>query len=375
MATVKKLKLKAPFVSFLKGLLVVVCILLAIFFYYSYQISIFTDLGYSRESSKFILFNGLKEYVIPLGENKTLNAAFESKDYKKEYLEKYQNIKFFEQKDFIKNINALIKKGYSNSNINMIFAHGNAEDVSEFAKRDKIKYIEEFFTIPYAKLKYYDRYIAYADETGEDEETTVLIVNLDLDKEQYVDAIEVNEYSTTMLVNKHRKLSEDFVPDDLSEIDEEYASEEGLQASKLAINAFIRMAKDAEKEGYLIYINSAYRSYQDQTNTCDVYRKLYGENYVKNYVAQPGFSEHQTGLSFDVASKNNKVFANSKEYEWMLENSYKYGFIHRFPKKYVSITGFNPEPWHFRYVGKKVAKYIYENKISFEEYYATFLDK
>lgn len=374
MATVKKLKLKAPFVSLLKGLLVVMCILLAAFFYYTYQISIFTDLGYSKEASKFILFNNLKEYVIPLGENKTLNAAFESTSYNKDYLEKYQNIKYYEQDNFIKNVNALIKKGYSNSNINMIFAHGDSEDVSEFAKRDKIKYIEEFFTISYAKLKNYDRYIAYADETGEDEETTVLIVNLDLDKEQYTDPVQVREFSTTMLVNKHRQLGEDFEPNDLVTIDEEYAAEEGMTASKIAVNAFVKMFKDAKKEGYDIYINSAYRSYQDQVDTCEVYRKLYGDSYVKNYVAQPGFSEHQTGLSFDIASKNSNVFANSKEYEWVLENSYKYGFVHRFPKKYESITGFRAEPWHFRYVGKKAAEYIYENKISFEEYYATFLD-
>ena len=58
----------------------------------------------------------------------------------------------------------------------------------------------------------------------------------------------------------------------------------------------------------------------------------------------------------------------------MLENAYKYGFILRFKKSNASFTGFRSEPWHYRYVGKKIAKYIYENKISFEEYYAQFLN-
>ena len=59
----------------------------------------------------------------------------------------------------------------------------------------------------------------------------------------------------------------------------------------------------------------------------------------------------------------------------MQENAYKYGFILRFPKKYENITGFRNEPWHFRYVGKDIAKYIYENNITLEEYFVTVLDK
>ena len=87
------------------------------------------------------------------------------------------------------------------------------------------------------------------------------------------------------------------------------------------------------------------------------------------------FSEHQTGLAFDIGSRNSNVFVNSKEYLWMLDNAYKYGFILRFPKKYEAITGFRNEPWHFRYVGTKISKYIWEKDITLEEYYALFLDK
>lgn len=374
MATVKKIKLKEPVVKKLKLIGIVLIILLSIFIIYNHQLNIFINLGYSRESSKYILFHGKKKYILSVGENKTLDAAFKSDDYIEENLEKYQNIKYYDQEHIIKNINTLLDKGYSVSNINMILSHGDDSDVTEFSKRDKVKYLEEFYTVSYAKLKYYDRYIAYSDETGEDDEQTVLIVNMDLDKENYVDYKDVDKYSIDMLVNKHRKLSEDFVPDDLGTFSEPYASDDDIQASRVAINAFKKMYNAAEKDGYGIVVNSAYRSYQDQVELCEYYKNLYGENYITKYVAQPGFSEHQTGLGLDIGSKNTNVFIKSKEYKWMQENAYKYGFIMRFPPKYVDITGFNTEPWHYRYVGVEIATYIHEHDMPYEKYYAMFLD-
>ena len=178
-----------------------------------------------------------------------------------------------------------------------------------------------------------------------------------------------------MLVNKYFRVEEEFIPNYLSDVPEDYAGDDGIQASKLAIDAFIEMADAAKKEELGIVINSGYRSYQDQVDIRDTYKNLYGSNYVKRYVAEPGHSEHQTGLSFDVGSTTSNVFANSKEYKWMLENSYKYGFIHRFSKSGEDITGFREEPWHYRYVGKTAAKYIYDNNLTFEEYYAMFIDK
>ncbi len=370
----RKFRLKKSVVQKLKIVGVIFAIIIVIFFFYSSQISSLTRLGYSKEAARNILFQFKKEYVLSVGENKTLNAAFESDDYNEKYLDQYSKIDYQNQKHLIKNINTLIKKGYSNDNISMILAHGSDQDVTEFAKRDKINYLEEFFSLPYAKLSNYDRYVDYSNETGEDDETTVLAVNLDMDKENYEDPIIVKKFSTDMLVNKHRSLTKAFEPEDLVSIDEKYAVDDTQAGSRIAVNAFIQMYKAAKKEGYGLVINSSYRSYEDQEETCDTYRELYGENYVKNYVAMPGFSEHQTGLSFDIGSTDTNVFADSDEYEWVQENAHKYGFIQRFPTKYESITGFRAEPWHYRYVGKKIATYIYENDISFEEYYALFLD-
>ncbi|MDD6756548.1 MAG: M15 family metallopeptidase [bacterium] len=370
----RKIKLKKTVIKKIKVLGIFCAILLAIFLFYRSQINSLKKLGYSETASRNILFQFKKKYILSIGENKTLNAAFESKDYEEKYLDQYSKIDYQNHDNLIKNINTLIKKGYSNDNISMILAHGSDKDVTEFAKRDKINYLEEFFSLPYAKLSNYDRYVDYSNETGENDETTVLAVNLDMDKENYENPTIVKKFSTDMLVNKHRSLQKNFEPDDLVSIDSEYAVDDTQLGSRIAVNAFIKMYKAAKKEGYDLVINSSYRSYEEQEEICDTYRELYGENYVLNYVAMPGFSEHQTGLSFDVGSKDSNVFAESEECEWIQENAHKYGFIQRFPSKYQAITGFRAEPWHYRYVGKKIATYIYEHDISFEEYYVLFLD-
>lgn len=362
--------------NLLKVVGVVLCVVLGVFIYYRLQIRDLSKLGYSELASRNILFSRNKDYVTLVGENKTLNMAFESEDFIDKYLDNYAKINYVEHKDLIKNINKLLKLGYSNSNINIILSHGSNEDVSEFVKKGKVRYLEEFYSYDFAKLKYYDKYVDYSDETGEDELETIIRVNLELDKEDYVDSVLVSDFSIDMLVNKRRHLAEDFIPSDIATIDSKYANGDDLQCSRLAYNAFIQMYNDAEAAGYSLIINSAYRSYQDQLDTMDLYRDTYGQSYVDKYVAKAGYSEHQTGLAFDIGSRNNKIFANSKEYGWMLENAYKYGFILRFDKRYEDYTKFRSEPWHFRYVGKSIAKYIYEhNNMSLEEYYVMFLDK
>ena len=376
MRKVKSVKIKPIFSIFLKIICFIICVLLGLFIFYKHQISQFTALNYSVEASKKILITKNKDYVLSVGENKTLNSAFESDLFVSDYLDNYSKIKFVDHKHLISNINNLLKIGYSNSDINLILSHGSDADVIDFSKKEKVKYLEEFFSIDYAKLKNYDRYVAYSDETGESDVDVVIKVNLDLDKEDYVDGIEVDKFSYDMLVNKHRYLNKDFVPDDLVEIDSKYTNENGLRINSAVMNAFIKMYEAAEKEGINIFINSAYRSYDDQQEIIDIYLKAYGQSYVDKYVAKPGYSEHQTGLAFDIGSRNSNIFASSKEFEWMKNNAYKYGFIYRYDKKYEDITGFRNEAWHYRYVGEDISKYVYEhNNMSLEEYFVIFLDK
>lgn len=371
-----KLKLKQGVIKKLKIIGVILGILLVAYMFYCKQLSQFTELGYSREASKKILFSEHKEYILTVKENKTLNAAFESENFKDKYLKNYAKISFVEHKSLIKNINKLLEKGYSNSDVSIILTHGSEEDVISFTERERVRYLEEFLNFPYAKIKYYDRYIAYTDETGEDEKTTVIHVNLNMDKKEYEDAVTEDVFSYDMLVNKFHYLEEDFIPNDLVEVSEDYrGGTEAVLANRTAVNAVIQMIESARIDGLELVVNSSYRSHADQVEIAEFYRKWYGDNYVENYIAKPGYSEHQTGLAFDMGSKKSKTFAESKEYEWIVENAHKYGFIARFTKRGQSITGYRSEPAHFRYVGKEIAEYIYKNKITFEEYYVMFLDK
>ena len=375
MATKRKLRLKSPIIGFLKVIGTLLLMVLGVFIFYRMQINDLKKIGYSEKASQNILFKWKKEDVLEVGKNKTLNKAFESEAYKEKNFDSYTKIKYSDPKYVIENINTLIKKGYNNEQITMILMHGSGEDVREFAKRDKIRYLEEFYSIDYAKIKNYDRYVKYMDEAREDEETSILLVNLDMDKAEYEDPIIVKDFSYTMLVNKHRMLEKDFVPNNLVTVKEEDTNEEGLKLNRTAYVAFKQMKAQAAKEGYHLIINSAYRDYQEQQDIMEEYRKLYGDGYVEKYVLKPGFSEHQTGLAMDIGSTDTKVFANSDEYAWIVDNCYKFGFIYRFKKQYEDITGIRHEAWHYRYVGRKVAKEIYEKKLSFEEYYAMHIEK
>ena len=366
-----------PWLSFLlKTLGLVLCILLGIIIFYQIQIHDLTKLGYSRTASERIFFSKNKDYVMSLGENKTVNLAFESEEYNEKYLDNYAKIKYVDHKDIITNINKLLDLGYSNSDINLILSHGSNEAVTSFTKHERVHYLEEYYSYDFAKIENNDRYVEYSDENGTDELDTILYVNLNLDKEAYVDYTVIDKFSFDMLVNKYRSLKEDFIPEDLVTIDGNYASSDDFQCNRVAYNALIEMIKAAEKDGYYLIVNSAYRSYYDQEETCNLYRDYYGQSYVDKYVAKPGFSEHQTGLAFDIGSRNTNVFANSSEYGWMLDNAYKYGFIYRYDERYEDMTKFRAEPWHYRYVGKEIAEYVHEhNNMSLEEYYVMFLDK
>lgn len=370
-----KLKLKSNAKKPLIIISAVIIVIIIIVAFYFNRIGELKNLGYSEVAAKSIIFKFKYSYVMGIGENKTLNAAFESNDYLEDNLDDYAKIDYDDQEHLISNINKLLDKGYSDNEVSLIISKGDDESVSDFAKRDKVKYIEEFLSIDFAKLENFDRYVEYQDKENDDAETTVLYVNMDFDKEDYVDPLVIDKFDDYVLVNKHRQLSSDYVPDDLVTIDEEYVKADGdVEIERNVAKAFYDMEEAASKDGMELMVSSGYRSYEDQEEITNTYLELYGQNYVDNYVAKPGFSEHQTAMSLDIASKSVDTFVNSDEYVWMMDNAYKYGFILRYPRSKEDITGYKCEAWHYRYVGKKIAKYIHDNNITYDEYYVMFLD-
>lgn len=179
-----------------------------------------------------------------------------------------------------------------------------------------------------------------------------------------------NPTDILVLVNKNNRLDDKYIPPDLETISLEYATSDKF-LRKEAKDSFEKLSSDAKKLGYTIVAVSAYRDYEYQENLFNNYIKEKGEEYALKCSARPGHSEHQTGLSVDVMGSNNDYdeFEKSNEFDWMSNNSYKYGFILRYPKGKEYITGFKYEPWHYRYVGNEVASIIYTEKITLEEYY------
>ncbi|HHW69549.1 MAG TPA: M15 family metallopeptidase [Tenericutes bacterium] len=172
-----------------------------------------------------------------------------------------------------------------------------------------------------------------------------------------------------VLVNKNNKLNKNFIPKDLQLLDINY-SYENKMLRDLAKNSFEKLCTDAKSVGYKIIGVSAYRDYDYQNKLYNEYVKQKVKEYADRASARPGHSEHQTGLAIDVMGSNNDSdeFEYAIEFEWMRDNAHKYGFIMRYPKNKEHITGFKYEPWHYRYVGKEVAKYIYDNDLALEEY-------
>lgn len=125
-------------------------------------------------------------------------------------------------------------------------------------------------------------------------------------------------------------------------------------------------------DSHSMSISSAYRSKEYQQNVWDEAVQTNGEEYAKQYVAVPGYSEHHTGLAVDFGITNTDgtagSFSGSQNAEWMDENSWRYGFVRRYPTEKVDITGISNESWHFRFVGVPHAKLMTQKGFVLEEY-------
>lgn len=191
------------------------------------------------------------------------------------------------------------------------------------------------------------------------------------------DAAVSDASSILVLVNKHRKLSEDYVPSDLVKPNVTFAFKEDINKRymrKQAAEALEKLFADSKKESLELIAISGYRSYARQKSLYDREVRTVGENEAEKYVAKPGSSEHQTGLAMDLSCKSlgyilDDTFEDTDEGKWIKNNCYRYGFILRYPKGKEDITGFGYEAWHIRYVGKEAASQIFSKSITLEEYF------
>lgn len=148
-----------------------------------------------------------------------------------------------------------------------------------------------------------------------------------------------------------------------------YAPGENAEARE----AFERMKTDAANEGIYLNAFSTYRSYYTQERLYSNYVYTYGQSPTDTFSARPGFSEHQTGLAFDIGGLDRSLWAQvdfmyTEEAKWLKENCHKYGFILRYPEGKEWKTGYMYESWHFRYIGVEHSVNFANSDLTLEEY-------
>ena len=180
--------------------------------------------------------------------------------------------------------------------------------------------------------------------------------------------MEVEDNMNIVLVNGTNKIPDDYIANLV-----EY---NGKLVDSSIINDLDNMFKDAKKDGVNLKINTAYRDKEEQKDIYDRRIKAYKNEGMTDKAAiektnsevqKPGYSEHETGLAIDFSNPSNPE-DNEPMWEWLNANSYKYGFILRYPKDKIDITKVSNEEWHYRYVGKDIAKEMENTGECLEEY-------
>ena len=161
------------------------------------------------------------------------------------------------------------------------------------------------------------------------------------------------KYDEIIVVNKHYPLSKDYNPGE----------------NPIAKAELVKLIAAMQAAGFPISDHySGFRSYETQSSLYQDYVNKDGKEAADRYSARPGYSEHQTGLAFDVIGTNGDLVTEEKAAQWLLDHVADYGFVVRYLKGKEKETGYMAEEWHLRYVGKE-AKEIAASGLSLEEYF------
>ena len=328
--------------------------------------------GYSIETVKVFREKDILKDVSSNKYSNTLESAISSNSYIDKYLTDYLHIKYKDDKDFISNINSLLEVGYNYNEINKIEDTLSSDSIAMVIDSEYNKQLFDYLGLSYFKEDNLERYFNYYKDNSDMDYTDIITyVNIGLDNEYYTNVIDVDKQDDILvLVNKYHKLSSDYVPSDLEILSSKYAV--GTQKlRKEAKDKFMEMCDAAKEDGISIKAGSTYRSYSYQQGLYNRYVNRDGKKEADRYSARAGFSEHQTGLAIDILNgKNEFIDEDNKEYDWLVNNCYKFGYILRYTKEDEAITGYQFESWHFRYVGTDVAMVIKDTGLTYDEYMA-----
>ena len=344
---------------------------------YYFQNNEINKLLYSTSSIRKIKKYNILDKVSKYDYSKTLDIALENDEFNINNLNGYLSIKYDNDKNIVNKINMLYKIGYDEELIKILFKRLSSYEIDYITNYTYIDNLSSYINYKIFKVENLDRYINYRNKNNNLNFKDIIIrVNLDLDKDYYDNPnIIKNPDDLLVLVNKHNKLPDNFIAKDIKQIDSKYTVSD-LFLRKDAKESFEEMCSDAKSIGLFIKAVSAYRNNEYQEKLYNDYVLKNGLDNANTFSAKAGYSEHETGLSVDVqgGKLGYNLFHETEEYKWVKENAHKYGFIIRYEKEKEDVTGYKYESWHLRYVGNNVAKYIYKNGISFDEYYALFLN-
>lgn len=177
------------------------------------------------------------------------------------------------------------------------------------------------------------------------------------------------------LVSGNEVLDKSFVPNNLVALSLPHGdSAEEMKVQQSIVDPLTRLYAAAEEAGYPLMLSSAYRSISDQQALYDDFVATKGQSAADRYVADPGSSEHHTGLAVDFSDRSSTCSLDSDKCSlsyasgvWLARNAYKFGFILRYPEGEQPTTGIAYESWHYRYVGIPLAALIQESDLTLDE--------
>lgn len=279
-------------------------------------------------------------------------------------------------KDEIKD--KLISLNYSKEDIILIQKYMSEENrkriiENEYDPKIIINLVKEDYYIDDYLFTYYE----YYQDNNYSIRDVIERVNTHVNYDYYTHIIPTDtSLGKYVILNKYYYADNTYPSENMITISGEY----NLYGTSFKLNqecyeAFLKMYEDAKSNGYAFKINSAYRSYNSQEKLYNGYVAKDGVTLTDTYSARPGFSEHQTGYTFDIRDYplTNDDYSKTKSFTWVSENAYKYGFIIRYPKDKEEITGYQYESWHYRYCGIECSTYIHKTGITFDEYYEYFI--
>ncbi len=275
----------------------------------------------------------------------------------------------------------LLTIGYTDSEVEILLEKLSDSSLDNLLDSEKNEVLVSIVEQKYFIENYLDEYLAYyEDNTSTEFSDVIAIINVNADNEWYDFSLETDtSLDELMIVNKFYALTSDYTPENLVTIplDYSYGEEGDNQLIDYAYEHFLDLWNAAYEEGHYLMVTSSYRDYESQEEIYNYRVQTYGQRQADESAARPGHSEHQTGLVVDMTSTSApsaSSFGESEAYEWLKENAYLYGFIERYPEGKEYLTGYEAESWHWRYVGIEAATIMHEEDITYDEYYAFYIE-